>query len=164
VRNIHSLVSVTLDLSSRHYTRWHDNVLLTLGRYSLSDHVLLDTTYISVLAWDRMDNVIKLWIWGTNSPDLQFITQQCSHMAHDAWLAIENHFLGNRETRTLHIDATFRSFVQGDLSINDYFQKMKRFTDSLADLSVNITDRVLVLNVLRGLNKTSNTSVPSSRM
>jgi hypothetical protein len=30
---------------------------------------------------------------------------------------------------------------------------MKGFTDSLADLSVDVTDRVLVLNVLRGLNK-----------
>jgi hypothetical protein len=32
-------------------------------------------------------------------------------MARDAWLALENHFLGNRETRALHIDATFLSFV-----------------------------------------------------
>jgi hypothetical protein len=62
MQNIHSLVSVTLDLSSTHYAQWRDNVLLTLGCYSLSDHVLLDTTYVSVLAWDQMDSVIKLWI------------------------------------------------------------------------------------------------------
>jgi hypothetical protein len=37
---------------------------------SLSDHVLLDTTYVSVPAWDRMDNVVKSWIWATISPDL----------------------------------------------------------------------------------------------
>jgi hypothetical protein len=65
VQNIHSLVSVTLDLSSTNYDRWHGNVWLTLGRYSLFDHVLLDTTYVGVLAWDRMDNVIKSWIWCT---------------------------------------------------------------------------------------------------
>jgi hypothetical protein len=74
-------------------------------------------------------------------------------MAHDAWLALENHFLRNRETRTLHIDATFQSFVQGDLSINDYCRKMKGFTDSLADLGIDVIDHVLVLNVLHGLNK-----------
>jgi hypothetical protein len=73
--------------------------------------------------------------------------------ARDAWVALENHFLSNHETHALHIDATFRSFVQGDLSVNDYCRKMKGFTDSLADLSVDVTDRVLVLNVLRGLNK-----------
>jgi hypothetical protein len=74
VQNIHSLILVMLDLYSMHYT---------LGRYSLSDHVLLDTKYIDVPAWDRMDNVVKLWIWGTISPDLQYITRQCSHMARD---------------------------------------------------------------------------------
>jgi hypothetical protein len=40
-------------------------------------------------------------------------------MAHDTWLTLENHFLDSRETHTLHIDATFRSFVQGDLNVND---------------------------------------------
>jgi hypothetical protein len=68
-------------------------------------------------------------------------------------LALENHFLGNHETHALHIDATFLSFIQGDLSVNDYCQKMKGFTDSLADLGINVTNRALVLNVLRELNK-----------
>jgi hypothetical protein len=70
MQNIRSLISVSLDLSLMHYTWWRNNILLTLGRYSLSDHVLLDTTYVGVLAWDRMDSVIKSWIWGTISPDL----------------------------------------------------------------------------------------------
>jgi hypothetical protein len=79
--------------------------------------------------------------------------RQRGHMARDAWRALENHFLGNRKTHALHIDATFWSFVQGDLSVNEYYRKMNGFTDSLSDVSVNITDRVLVLNVLCGLNK-----------
>jgi hypothetical protein len=120
VQNIRSLITVTLDLSSTHYAWWHDNVLHTLRCYSLSNHVLLDTTYVGVLTWDRMDSVIKLWMWGTISPDLQDVTRQHGHTAHDAWLALENHFLSNRETCALHIDSTFWSFVQGDLSINDY--------------------------------------------
>jgi hypothetical protein len=47
-----------LDLSTD-YAWWCDNVLLTLKHYSLSDHMLLDNTYISVLAWDRMDSVVN---------------------------------------------------------------------------------------------------------
>jgi hypothetical protein len=58
-----------------HYARWRDNILLTLGHYSLSDHVLLDTTYVGVPAWNQMDSVVKSWIWGTISPDLQDVTQ-----------------------------------------------------------------------------------------
>jgi hypothetical protein len=90
VQNIRSLILVTLDLSSTHYTRWRDNILLTLWCYSLSDRVLLDTTYVGVPAWDRMASVIKLWIWGTISPDLHDITWQRGYMTCDAWLALEN--------------------------------------------------------------------------
>jgi hypothetical protein len=111
VQNIRSLVLVTLDLSSTHYTRWRDNILLTVWCYSLSDRVLLDTTCVGVLAWERMASVIKLWIWGTISPDLHDVTWQCGYTTCDAWLALENQFLSNRKTRALHIDATFRSFV-----------------------------------------------------
>jgi hypothetical protein len=64
-----------LDLSSTHYVRWRDNVLLTLRRYSLSDHMLMDTIYIGVPSWHRMDSVVKLWIYDTISPDLQDVTR-----------------------------------------------------------------------------------------
>jgi hypothetical protein len=120
---------------------------------SLSDHVLLDTTYVGIPAWDQMDVIVKSWIWGTISPDLRDVTWQRSHMAGDAWLALENHFLSNRKTDALHIDATFWSFIQGDLSVNDYCWKIKGFTDSLSNLGIDITNRILMLNVLRGLNK-----------
>jgi hypothetical protein len=90
---------------------------------------------------------------GHHLPSLQDVVRQRGHTARDAWLALESHFLDNRETRALHINATFWSFIQGDLSVNDYCRKMKGFADSLADLGVDVTDRVLMLKVLRGLNK-----------
>jgi hypothetical protein len=62
VQNIGSLISVTLDLSSSDYALWRNNVLLTLWCYSLFDRVLLDTTYVSVPALDRINSVIKSWI------------------------------------------------------------------------------------------------------
>jgi hypothetical protein len=62
VQNIGSLISVTLDLSSLDYALWRNNVLLTLWCYSLFDRVLLDTTYVSAPALDRIDSVIKSWI------------------------------------------------------------------------------------------------------
>jgi hypothetical protein len=69
------------------------------------------------------------------------------------WLAIENQFLGNRKQRTLHLDATFRTFVQGDLSVNEYCRKFKAMVDGLADLDAPVEDRILVLNIFRGLNQ-----------
>jgi hypothetical protein len=72
--------------------------------------------------------------------------------ARHLWLAIENQFLGNREQRTLHLDAAFCNFVQGDLTVSEYCRKFKNMADALADLGSPVDDRILVLNNLRGLN------------
>jgi hypothetical protein len=39
---------------------------------------------------------------------------------HQAWLTIEAQFLGNYESLVLQLNARFRIFKQGDLSISDY--------------------------------------------
>jgi uncharacterized membrane protein YgcG len=69
------------------------------------------------------------------------------------WLAIENQFLDNREHRTLHLDASFHTFIQGDLSVNEYCRKFKAMADGLANLGAPVDDRILVLNILRMLNQ-----------
>jgi hypothetical protein len=68
-------------------------------------------------------------------------------------LAIENQFLGNREQRTLHLDASFCTFVQGDLSVNEYCRKFKAMADGLADLGAPVEDWILVLNIVQELNQ-----------
>ena len=42
VTNIRSLVSIVLDVDSGNFNRWRDQFLLTLGKFSLQDHVTLD--------------------------------------------------------------------------------------------------------------------------
>jgi hypothetical protein len=73
--------------------------------------------------------------------------------ARHLWLAIKNQFLDNHEQRTLHLDTAFRTFVQGDLSVSEYCRKFKTMVDGLADLGSPVEDRILVLNILRGLNQ-----------
>jgi hypothetical protein len=68
-------------------------------------------------------------------------------------LAIENQFLGNHEQHTLHLDVAFRIFVQGDFSVSEYCRKFKTMADGLTDLGSPVEDRILLLNILRGLNQ-----------
>jgi hypothetical protein len=68
------------------------------------------------------------------------------------WLGLEQQFIGNKESRALLLDAEFRTFVQGGLSISDYCHRLKSMADQLADLGEPVRDRTLVLNVIRGLN------------
>jgi hypothetical protein len=74
-------------------------------------------------------------------------------MARQVCLALEVQFLSNRESCVLQLDARFRDFKQGDLSVSDYYCQMKGMADNLRALGEIITDHLLVLNLLQGLNK-----------
>jgi hypothetical protein len=151
VQNIRNLVHVILDLTYENYKRWRDQLLLVVGKYSLQDHVLRDTPAPGFPDWCRMDCVIKSWISGTISADLAEAVMARDSTARDIWLALEEQFLGNQETRALHVDAKFLNFCQGDLNITDYCRCFKNIADALSDLGEPVSDRALVLNVIRGL-------------
>jgi hypothetical protein len=100
-----------------------------------------------------MDNVVLNWISNSISTYLHQVVRECGCMARHLWPAIENQFLGNHEQRTLHLDAVFCTFVQGDLSVNEYCRKFKAMADGLTVLDAPVEDWILVLNILRGLNQ-----------
>jgi hypothetical protein len=155
VQNIRALVSVLLDPASSSYGRWRDQVLLTLRRYALDDHVLVDSPIEARdVAWLRLNSIALSWIFGTISLDLHDLVRTHGGTARQAWVALEGQFLGNAEYCALQLDATFRTFVQGDLSVGEYCRRMKSMADALHDLGDPVSNRVLVLNVLRGLSST----------
>ncbi|WVZ87940.1 hypothetical protein U9M48_034514 [Paspalum notatum var. saurae] len=126
---------------------------LTLHRYALDDHVLLDTPAADRdPAWQRLDIIVLSWIFGTLSLDLQDIVRAPEGTARQTWQALEGQFLGNAEARALQLDAAFRTFEQGDLSVGEYCRRMKGMADALCDLGWPMEDRFLVLNIVRGLN------------
>jgi hypothetical protein len=99
-----------------------------------------------------MDSVVLNWINNSISTDLHQVVWERGCMTRHLWLAIENQFLSNHEQCTLYLDAAFRTFVQGELSINEYCHKFKVMADGLADLSAPVEDQILILNILRELN------------
>jgi hypothetical protein len=100
-----------------------------------------------------MDAVVLYWLTNTITADLQEVVQERGHPTRHLWLALENQLLGNRETHTLHLDAAFRNFVQGDLSVTEYYRKFKGMADALANLGSPVDDRILILNILCGFNQ-----------
>jgi hypothetical protein len=142
------LIPVVLDVSDN-YARWRDRFLLAVSKFSLRDHVLSDAPLAAAQPdWARMDCVVKSWILGSISDDLADTIS-----ARDAWLAVETQFLGNRDTRALYLDAEFRGSSQGDLSITDYCRRLQRMAIDLGALGKVVSDRTLVLNLIRGLNE-----------
>jgi uncharacterized alpha-E superfamily protein len=60
-----------------------------------------------------MDCVVKSWIASTISNDLVEAVMSRDATTRDVWLALEDQFLGNQETHTLHLDGgtfTFREY------------------------------------------------------
>jgi hypothetical protein len=151
VLNVRQLVNIILDSSSINYVSWHDLMEQALQRYALIKHITDDTPSNNP-GWIRMDSVVLNWISNSISADLHQVVRERGCTTRHLWLAIENQFLGNCEQRTLHLDAAFRIFVQGDLSVSEYCRKFKTMADGLADLGSPVEDRILVLNILRGLN------------
>jgi hypothetical protein len=153
VLNIRSLVLIVLDPSSTGYAHWCNQVLITLKVYELIDHVLSNAPPINDPAWDHMETIVLSWIFDMITSELQDIAKKHSVTARQVWRTIKNQVISNSEMCALHLDATFRNFVQGDHSVSNYCRKLKSMANSLADLGCTISDRNLVLNVLRGLNK-----------
>jgi hypothetical protein len=152
VQNIRLLIPLCLDGTPTFYARWRETFLLTLGRYSL-EHVLSDTVVPASADSARMDCVVRTWLFGTITDDLADTVSEHRASARDIWLAIESPFLRNQATRALYADADFRTFSQGDLSVVDYCRQYKRKAQDLRDLGEPVSDRTLVLNIIRGLNE-----------
>jgi hypothetical protein len=58
VPNVCSLVNIVLDATFDNYAWWGDNMLLTLTRYALDDHVESGDAFPDNAGWTRMDVVI----------------------------------------------------------------------------------------------------------
>jgi hypothetical protein len=145
-------VNIILNSSSTNYACWRDLMEQALQCYALLEHVTDDAPSTDP-GWVRMDSVVLNWISNSLSTDLHQVVWERGCTVRHLWLAIENQFLGNREHRTLHLDVAFRTFVQGDLLFNEYCRKFKVMADGLADLDAPVDDRILVLNIFRGLNQ-----------
>jgi hypothetical protein len=145
--NVRQLVNIVLDSSSTNLAYWYDLMEQTLQRYALLEHVTDDTPSTD-LGWIQMDNVSLNWINNSILADLHQVVWERGCTVCHLWLTIANQFLVNCEHRTLHLDVAFCTFVQGDLSINEYCHKFKAMADGLADLGAPVDDRILVLNIL----------------
>ena len=52
----------------------------------------------------------------------------------------------------MHLEATFRKFSQGDLTISEFSRRLRSMADDPAALDDPLTDRQLALTFLRGLS------------
>ncbi|XP_034581082.1 uncharacterized protein [Setaria viridis] len=101
-----------------------------------------------------MDCTVLSWIYVTINADLQQQVMLKEPSARVAWLALDDEFLGQRESRALLLSAEFRNFKQGALNITDYCRRLETMASALAEFGDPVSDRTLVMTLIRGLNGT----------
>lgn len=68
------------------------------------------------------------------------------------WTDIENLFHDNKNSHAIFLEAEFHCIVQCDMTISDDCYRLKTLADTLGDLCHFISNEILVLTMLRGLN------------
>jgi hypothetical protein len=74
--------------------------------------------------------------------------------AHAVWTKIQGFFTANKPSRAVHQEAELHALEQGDLSVSSYCHQLQVLANALADCDAPITDRALVHQLIRGLDKT----------
>ncbi|KAK1602778.1 hypothetical protein QYE76_018575 [Lolium multiflorum] len=90
--------------------------------------------------WGRDDYTVLSWIYGSVSVDLLGIVMRPGATARVIWDAIENLFRDNKKHCAIQLEADLRNTPQGDLSISDYYVKLKTLADSLGDVDQPVSD------------------------
>ncbi|XP_035845187.1 uncharacterized protein LOC110933263 [Helianthus annuus] len=92
------------------------------------------------------------WIYGTLSDDLLAKVLQPQSTAHQAWTRIEGIFLNNKGARAATLEEEFTNLtLQSVSSLEAYFQRLKENSDQLAAVDCPVTEKRLVLKLVRGL-------------
>jgi hypothetical protein len=150
--NIKRLVPITLDMLSTSFRRWRNTFRVVLGRFDLLSHIEANNPRPDDAAWVQADLTVLMWIHATLAEDLMDMIMEEKQTAYSAWKQVCDFFGNNKESRAVQLEAEFHSLQQGDLSASAYCHRLKTLADALADCDQPLRSRVLVHQLIAGLN------------
>ncbi|XP_057517886.1 uncharacterized protein LOC130798808 [Amaranthus tricolor] len=123
----------------------------------VDSHILPDDSFKASVSkdfeWQRLDDSVRTWIYGTISPSLLQSIVRPDDCAFDAWTRIENNFQNNKTSQILHLESQFNDISLSNFSnVKAYCNELETITTSLTNLGASISDNRLALQVLYGLN------------
>ncbi|XP_020177961.1 uncharacterized protein [Aegilops tauschii subsp. strangulata] len=154
-------VPVKLDLRARNYSQWRRHLDTVVGMFALHDHV--DPEAVSHLddpEWPMADHVMAHWLYTIISPEFLDAIMQPDDTALADWIAVDGIFHGKQLARVVYIDVDYHTLVQGALTVMQYCNKQKSFTDQLQDLGQSMTETRWMFQLLRGLNRQFHAVIP----
>ncbi|XP_074271702.1 uncharacterized protein LOC141595638 [Silene latifolia] len=95
---------------------------------------------------------VYLWIYGTLSDDLLPRVLEDDSTARAAWVRVENIFNNNKGARAAALEKEFNTLRLANMpSLEAYCQRLRELAGMLKDVDAPVTDRRLVIQLVRGL-------------
>ncbi|PWA70662.1 hybrid signal transduction histidine kinase M [Artemisia annua] len=151
--SITNKVPIKLDLEKHNYNSWSSFFLIHLGSLGLKSHVEQEASSSTINPeWCKLDDLIKMWILGSLCDSLQEQVVSTPGNAKALWNHLKDLFHDNKDARAINLDNELRSIKIGNLSINEYFTKIKSMADRLKNLGTVVSEKNLVIYAVNGLD------------
>ncbi|GJW86461.1 hybrid signal transduction histidine kinase M [Tanacetum coccineum] len=153
ITNIKAYIPIILDLDELNYDQWSELFAIHCKTFGVYGY-LTDTTKSTDPTdeeWEKRDNLVKLWIYRTISKDLVKRVLKKNLKACDVWKNLKDVFHDNKDVRAMQLDNDFRNLSIGNLSITQYFTKIKDMADLLANIEAPVSDKSPVTYAVNGL-------------
>ena len=169
-----SLNQLTLRLDRTNYNYWRAQVLPAVRAHNLEGFLLGSTQppaqFIDIpvsnlsgnqsvtrtlnpdyVLWNRQDQYLVSWLLSSLSESMLAYVTRCVR-ASEIWFTLERLNITQSRARVLQLRAMLQNLKKGDMSVEEYFVKMKNLAD-LINISgdQNFTDEELLLYILGGL-------------
>ena len=113
---------------------------------------------MDAIANNEEDYAVRNWLYDSITEDVLDFTMTANQTARELWDAIANHFQANKAPRAIYLSHAFHTLPQGDMSVHDYAQAMKKATEALRDVNKPVAESEMVLNFITNADPRYNTT------
>lgn len=157
VSNIRNAIPLTLNQTDDHYASWVEFFNIHVCAYNVKDHIdekAPRPADVDNATWERLDALVKQWIYSTISPYLGHSIMKVGASALDLWKSLQDIFLNNKTTRVVYLEEQFNNTRLASFSnVTEYCARLKNLADQLHNVGNPSSETKMVLQLISGLTK-----------
>ncbi|KAM3315406.1 hypothetical protein ACQJBY_033874 [Aegilops geniculata] len=151
--NITHFINFKLDPAANNYAQWTRKFYAILTKYDCAHHVdHKSDPHLQDAKWRNDDLTIVLWFYATICDELYQVVREPENTAYTVWDKLYTFFRDNQPGWAIHIREELSATEQGDMTVAAYCNRIKALADALADAGEPVSDEMLTLQMIRGLN------------